>query len=59
MEKNKELRVFAEEIRVETLKELANLGQELPDRRYTVSDLKDFTAKAAEEILEMVKLAEG
>ena len=26
MEKNKELRVFAEEIRVETLKELANLG---------------------------------
>ena len=26
MEKNKELRVFAEEIRVETIKELAHLG---------------------------------
>ena len=26
MEKNKDLRVFAEEIRVETIKELAHLG---------------------------------
>ena len=39
--------------------ELARLGQEIPDRRYTVSDLKDFTAQAETEILEMVKLAEG
>ena len=43
----------------EFAKELANLGQEIPERRYTVADLKDFTAKASEEILEMVKLAEG
>lgn len=38
--------------------ELAKLGQEIPDRQYTVSDLKDFVAKAEEEIMAVVELAE-
>lgn len=38
--------------------ELAKLGQEIPDRQYTVSDLKDFVATAEEEIMAVVALAE-
>ena len=38
--------------------ELAKLGQEIPDRQYTVSDLKVFVAKAEEEIMAVVELAE-
>ncbi len=39
--------------------ELANMGQEIPDRQYTVADLKEFTAKAEEEIMAVVELAEN
>ena len=38
--------------------ELAKLGQEIPSRRYTVTDLKDFVATAESEIMAVVELAE-
>ena len=38
--------------------ELAKLGQEIPDRQYTVTDLKDFVATAESEIMAVVELAE-
>ena len=38
--------------------ELAKLGQEIPDRQYTVSDLKTFVANAESEIMSVVELAE-
>lgn len=38
--------------------ELAKLGQEIPDRFYSVADLKTFVGTAEEEIMAVVELAE-